>query len=114
MNQLEYTVPCLFGLEGIVGNELKRLQMSDIRVENGRVQFCGNSLDMARANLWLRSGERVLLKLGEFPARTFTELFDQVKALPWESVIPKDGAFPVKGHALHSQLYFSSGLPEHH
>ncbi len=105
MKNLTFAVPCLFGLEGIVGNECKRLQFHNIRVENGRVLFDGDLGDMARANLWLRSGERVLLRLAEFSARSFTELFDGVRALPWEQFIPKDGAFPVKGHALHSQLH---------
>ena len=105
MEQLHYTIPCLFGLESVVGNQLKRLDMADIRVENGRVQFSGNLRDMARANLWVRSGERVLIKLGEFPARSFSELFDNVASLPWENFIPKDGEFPVKGHALHSALH---------
>ncbi len=105
MEQLNYTIPCLFGVESVVGNQLKRLNINNISVENGRVQFSGNIRDMARANLWVRSGERVLIKLGEFPARTFTELFDNVLELPWESFIPKDGEFPVKGHALHSQLH---------
>lgn len=105
MNKLDFAIPCLFGLEGIVGNELKRLKMDNIQVENGRVVFSGDFADMARANLWLRSGERVLIRLGEFRATSFTELFDGVKSLPWENFIPKDGAFPVKGHALHSKLF---------
>lgn len=105
MDKLNYTIPCLFGLESLVGNQLKRLGAEDIRVENGRVQFSGTLEDMARANLWIRSGERVLIKVGEFPAKSFTELFDQVIELPWENFIPKDGEFPVKGHALHSQLH---------
>ncbi len=105
MEKLNYTVPCLFGVESIVGNQLKHLNMENVQIENGRVQFSGNIRDMARANLWIRSGERVLIKLGEFPVKSFTELFDHVIALPWENFIPKNGAFPVKGHALHSQLH---------
>lgn len=105
MKQLTFAIPCLFGLEGIVGNECKRLNLANIQVENGRVLFSGDLSDMARANLWIRSGERVLIRLAEFHATSFTQLFDGVKALPWEEFIPKDGTFPVKGHALHSQLH---------
>lgn len=105
MKQLTFAIPCLFGLEGIVGNECKRLNLANIKVENGRVLFTGTLEDMARANLWIRCGERVLIRLAEFKAQSFAELFDGVKALSWEQFIPKDGAFPVKGHALHSQLH---------
>lgn len=105
MNELTFAIPCLFGLEGIVGNECKRLNLANIQVENGRVLFSGDLRDMARANLWIRSGERVLIRLAEFRAESFTQLFDGVRALSWERFIPKDGAFPVKGHALHSKLH---------
>ncbi len=105
MNQFTFCVPTLFGLEGIAGNELKRLGMSDVKVENGRVFFTGSMQDMARANIWLRTGERVLLVMGTFRAESFSELFDNVKKLPWERFIPKDGAFPVKGHSLSSKLF---------
>lgn len=105
MEHLTFAIPCLFGLEGIVGNECRRLQLTDIQVENGRVLFSGSLKDMARANLWIRSGERVLIRLAEFQATSFSDLFDGVKALPWEEFVPKDGAFPVKGHALRSKLH---------
>ena len=105
MDELTFCVPCLFGLEGLVGDELRRLQMHDVRVENGKVLFGGAIADAARANLRLRMGERVLLRLGAFPARSFEELFQGVRALPLERFIPKDGAFPVKGHCLNSQLH---------
>ncbi len=105
MENLTFSVPCLFGLEGLVGDELRRLQMQQVRVENGRVLFDGGLGDAARANVRLRMGERVLLRLGAFPARSFEELYQGVKALPLERFIPKDGAFPVKGHCLNSQLH---------
>ena len=66
-----FSVPCLFGLEGLVGNELRRLKLDGVTVENGRVLFEGGFDAMARANLNLRTGERVLLGLGRFPARSF-------------------------------------------
>lgn len=104
MNELEFAVPCLFGLEGIAGEELRRLNMAQVRVENGRVLFTGDPLAMARANINLRTGERVLLVLADFPATTFEELFQGVLQTPLEVYIPKDGSFPVKGHCLNSQL----------
>ncbi len=104
-NQFTYSVPCLFGLERLVGDELRRLSMDNVRVENGRVLFDGGVNALAGANLRMRMGERVLLRLGAFPARSFEELFQGVKALPLEDFIPKDGKFPVKGHCLNSQLH---------
>lgn len=105
MDKFTFCVPTLFGLEGIASKELSRLGLSDVKAENGRVMFSGTLSDMALANIWLRTGERVLLTVGSFRATTFTELFEGVKALPWERFIPKDGAFPVKGHSLNSTLF---------
>lgn len=105
MSQLTYCVPCLFGLEGLVGDELRRMDVENVRAENGRVLFDGGFDAMIRANLRLRMGERVLIRLGAFPARSFEELFQGVKQLPLEDFIPKSGAFPVKGHCLNSQLH---------
>ena len=104
MRNFECTVPCLFGLEGIAGDELRRLGMENVRVENGRVLFSGNEYALARANIGLRTGERVLICLADFPARTFEELFQGVYAAALEDYIPKNGAFPVKGHCLNSTL----------
>ena len=104
MGVFEFAVPCLFGLEGIAGDELRRLDMENVRVENGRVLFSGDEAAMARANLWLRTGERVLILLADFEAKSFEQLFQGVYHAPLENVIPKDGAFPVKGHCLNSQL----------
>ena len=104
MNQFEFAVPCLFGLEGIAGNELRRLQMENVRVENGRVLFSGDGAALARANVCLRTGERVLIVLADFQAATFEELFQGVYRTNLEDYIPQDGEFPVKGHCLNSQL----------
>ena len=100
-----YMIPCLLGLEKLVGDEVKRLGLKNVRVENGRIFCDGIPDDCARLNINLRCGARVLLVLGEFPARGFEELFQGVKAIPWENYIPRDGAFPVKGYSISSQLH---------
>ncbi len=102
---LELCIPCLFGLEGLVARELRRLGMQAVRAENGRVHFQGTELDIARANISSRFGERVLLTMGSFPAQSFDALFEQVKALPWERFLRRNSAFPVKGHCLDSTLH---------
>ena len=102
---LIYCVPSLFGLEGLIADELKRLGFDDVRADNGRVFFRGDETAVARANLGLRMGERVLIELGSFEATSFDSLFEQTKALPWERFIPKDAAFPVTGHSLNSALF---------
>ena len=104
MDQMEFSVPCLFGLEGLTGDELRRLDMDNVRVENGRVLFSGDSRALAKANVCLRTGERVLIVLADFRATTFEELFQGVYNTPLEAYIPRDGAFPVKGHCLNSTL----------
>ena len=99
------TVPCLFGLESLVADEMKRLQLQNVRAENGRVHCEGSMADIARLNINLRCGARVLMELGSFPAKDFEALFQGVLALPWEDFIPKDGEFPVKGYSLNSTLH---------
>lgn len=105
METMTFVVPCLFGLEGLAAEELRRLGMEQVQAENGRVLFQGGQEAMAMANLWLRTGERVLLRLAKGPARSFEELFQTVAAAPLEHLIPRDGKFPVKGHCLNSQLH---------
>jgi len=102
---LTFCVPCLMGVEGLVADELRFGGYSQVEAENGRVFFAGEMEDAARANIWLRCGERVLLRMGAFPARTFEELFEGVRAVSWEQFIPKDGAFPVKGYSIRSLLH---------
>ena len=99
------TVPCLFGLESLVADEMKRLQLKNVRAENGRVHCTGSYADIARLNISLRCGARVLMELDSFPARDFEALFQGVLALPLEDYIPKDGEFPVKGYSLNSTLH---------
>ena len=101
---LRYCVPCLFGLEGLAADELRRLGMNGVSAENGRVYFSGTEEAAATANLCLRTGERVLIELGSFRAESFEQLFEGTRALPWERFLPKDGAFPVTGHSLNSKL----------
>ena len=104
MTNFEFSVPTLFGLEGIAGDELRRLDLENVRVENGRVLFSGDARALAKANVCLRTGERVLMVLADFKATTFEELFQGVYRTNLEDFIPKDGTFPVKGHCLNSQL----------
>ncbi len=104
MTDLEFAVPCLFGLEGLAGDELRRMGMENVRVENGRVLFSGGPEALAKANLRLRTGERVLLILAQFPANTFEALFQGVYRAELERFLPADAVFPVKGHCLNSQL----------
>lgn len=105
MEQLTMAVPALFGLEGLVGDELRRMGMENVRVEDRRVFFTGDFSAMARANVGLRMGERVMILLARFEARSFEELYQGVKAIALERFIPREGAFPVKGYSLDSQLH---------
>lgn len=98
--QLKLCVPCLFGIEGIVADELRRMGLTDVTPETGRVYFSGDFAAIARANIGLRTGERVLITLGSFSARTFEDLYQGMRGLDLTRFIPKDGAFPIKGHAL--------------
>lgn len=105
MENLTFVIPTLFGLEGIAAEELRRMDMKDVRADNGRVFCTGSDRDIPKMNLRLRTGERVLILLGAFPAKTFEDLFQGTKALPWEKFIPDGGMFPVKGHSLNSALH---------
>jgi len=104
MTSITLIATTAFGLEKVVKNEIKALGFDSIRVQEGRVEFDATLTDIPRVNMWLRSSDRVLLKLGEFEARTFDALFEQTKALPWEDWIPAAGAFPVLGKSVKSQL----------
>ena len=102
---MTFTIPCLFGLEGLVADEVRRLGLGDVRPETGRVLCTGTEADIPRLNIGLRCGERVLIELAAGPARSFEALFQLASAVPWEDLIPQNGRFPVKGHALDSQLH---------
>jgi putative N6-adenine-specific DNA methylase len=92
-------------LEALVARELRDLGYLEQAVENGKVSFVGTERAIARANIWLRCADRVLLEIGQFTARSFEELFQQTKALPWEEWISADAEFPVIGKSIKSQLY---------
>lgn len=102
---ITYVIPCLLGLEKLVSDEVKRLGLSDVQAENGRVLCQGAWADCARLNVNLRCGARVIAVLARFPARSFEELFQGTKSVAWEEYLPLDAAFPVKGYSINSQLY---------
>lgn len=102
---LRYTATCLFGLEGLLGEELTALGYRRIDSIDGRITFEGDENACAVCNINLRFAERLYLNLGTFDASTFTELFDGTKSLPWEDYISRDDEFPVSGHAIKSKLF---------
>ena len=104
MKEMQFAVPTLFGLEGLAGDELRRMNMENVRVEDRRVLFTGDERALAKANICLRTGERIMIVLAQFQAKTFEELFQGVYHANLEDYIPSDGQFPVKGHCLNSQL----------
>ena len=111
MNTYELIAPCHFGLEAVLKREIYDLGYEIVSVENGKVTFTGDAEAICRANINLRTAERVLLKVGQFKAVTFTELFDNVAELPWEEFIPEDGKFWVtKANSVNSKLFSSSDI----
>lgn len=94
-----------FGLEAVVSRELKQLGYEKQTAEDGKVTFEADVAAIARANLWLRSAERVVVQVGQFEARDFGELFDRTNALPWEEWLPENAYFPVQGRSVRSQLH---------
>lgn len=109
MKKLELIATCTFGLEGILKEEVVKLGFEDIVTSNGRVEFSGGEDAIAIANLWLRTADRVLVKIGKFHATTFDELFEKTKACSWEQWITKDGRFPVaKATSVKSKLFSKS------
>ncbi len=110
MAKHELIATSAFGIEAVVARELRDLGYEDVTVENGRVTFIGNEEAICKSNLWLRCADRVYLKVGEFTATTFEELFQQVKALPWQNYLPIDGNFPVNGKSVKSKLFSLSDI----
>lgn len=104
-NSFNYVASCLFGLEKFVGEEIDLAGGKRTETIDGRVYFSGNEDVLARTNITLRTAERVFIELGRFNAESFTELFDNVKNIPWEFYIGKKDSFPVKGHSIKSKLY---------
>ena len=93
MERYEFVCPCHFGLEAVLKKEIQDLGYEILQVEDGKVTFAGDVTAFARANVFLRTTERVLWKVGSFHAETFEELFEGTKNLPWEDYIPKNGKF---------------------
>ena len=111
MEKLELIAPCHFGLEAVLKREIQDLGYEIINVEDGRVTFAGDASAICRANVFLRTAERVLLKVGSFKAVTFDELFERTKEIPWEKYIPEDGKFWVaKAASVKSKLFSPSDI----
>jgi len=111
MKTYELVVPCHFGMEAVTKREIYDLGYEITRVEDGRITFEGDAEAICRANVFLRSAERVLLLVGRFKATTFEELFQGIKALPWEEYIPQDGKFWVKkASSIKSKLFSPSDI----
>lgn len=104
MTKFNLIATCAAGVEALVGNELRDLGY-EVEVENGRVRFQGDEKDIAKTNLWLRIADRVKIVIGEFEAKTFDDLFEKTKALPWDTYIPMDGKIHISGKSIQSTLY---------
>ena len=103
--RIELIATAAFGLEAVVRREIEALGYKIVKTEDGRVTYIGDERAIVRSNLWLRSADRVYVKMGEFTAKTFEELFQQTKAIEWENFIPIDGKFPVVGTSVKSTLH---------
>lgn len=111
MKKIELIAPCHFGLEAVLKREILDLGYEISQVEDGRVTFWGDADAVCRANIFLRTAERILVKAGSFKAVTFDELFEGTKAIPWEEFIPKDGKFWVaKAASVKSRLFSPSDI----
>lgn len=111
MERYELIAPCHFGLEAVLKKEVVDLGYEVTEVENGRVTFIGDAEAICRANIFLRTAERVLLKVGSFKAVTFDELFEAIRAIPWEKYLPKDGKCWVKkASSISSKLFSTSDI----
>ena len=103
--KLELIATATFGLEAVVRREIEALGYKVLATEDGKVTFLGDERALVRSNLWLRTADRVYVKMGELKAKTFEELFQQTAAIEWESIIPLDGKFPVVGTSVKSDLH---------
>lgn len=103
--KINFVIPCLLGIESLIAGELKDLGAENVTAENGRVLFSGDENILARVNICSRFAERVQILVGSFEARSFEELFQGAKALPWEEWIGSRDAFPVKGYSINSTLF---------
>lgn len=111
MEKMEWIAPCHFGLESVLKREIQKLGYEIVGVEDGRVTFSGGIDAACRGNIFLRTAERILLKVGSFRAVTFDELFEKTKVIPWENYIPEDGKFWVaKAASVKSRLFSPSDI----
>ena len=111
MAEYELIAPCHFGLEAVLKREITKLGLQIVKVEDGKVTFLGDEDAVCRANISLRTTERILIKIGSFHATTFDELFEGTKALPWEQFIPENGRFWVaKATSIKSRLFSPSDI----
>lgn len=111
MSKIELVAPCNFAVEAVLSREIRNLGYEISRVEDGRVSYFADAEGICRSNLWLRTAERVLLKVGEFEAFSFEELFEKTKKLNWHEWIPKDAEFPVaKAASIKSKLFSTSDI----
>ncbi len=111
MKTFELLVPCHFGLEAVLKKEIYDLGYEISKVEDGRITFLGDEEAICRANIFLRTAERVMIQVGRFRATTFEELFQGIKAIPWEEYIPEDGKFWVKkASSINSKLFSPSDI----
>ncbi len=105
MSSIELIATATFGLEAVVAEELKFLGYEQVTIENGKVTFTADKSAICRTNLWLRTADRVRLKVGDFEALTFDELFEKTRALPWADLLPENATFPVDGKSVKSTLF---------
>ena len=111
MEKMELIAPCHFGMEAVLKREVLDLGYEISTVEDGRVCFWGDAQAICDANVFLRTAERILLKVGSFKAETFDELFEKTRVLPWENYIPKNGKFWVtKAASVKSKLFSPSDI----
>jgi len=105
MTKIKLLASTAFGLEALAARELNKLGYDEVEVQNGRVIYSADEEGICRSNLWLRCADRVGVIMGEFTAKSFEELFQQTKALPWEEWLPPDACFPVSGKSVRSKLF---------
>ena len=109
MEKITFIASATMGLESIVSDEIKALGYENVKTLNGKVEFDGTINDVAKVNIWLRCADRLYIKMGEFKATSFEELFQGTKKIPWEKIISKDGAFPVSWiSSVKSKLFSKS------
>lgn len=107
MNTVELIAPCHFGLESVLKREILDLGYEIVQVEDGRITFRGDAQAIARANVFIRTAERIMVKVGSFPAKSFDQLFEGTKALAWEQYLPKDAKFWVSKASTKNSVLFS-------